>query len=196
MRSRKRECRSTRRAPRSVELLESGLAYRLPRGCPCIPLDHPQLEFAFECRLKFTRVLSCRTSTTAASDPRCWSTKGTFEGPRCADVRCPTRAATTRISRRRHGRVRRRYLLEVDDGTLIYMQNRGFLWGRAPDAMTRLRAWAFDGGPPVPHEDYYLRAQPTFETPKGKHDWLTRHVFVGVGERRVDCNFVRYYAVT
>jgi hypothetical protein len=44
--------------------------------------------------------------------------------------------------------------------------------------------------------DYYLRAQPTFETPKGKHDWLTRHVFVGIGERTPDGNLVRYYAVT
>jgi hypothetical protein len=62
--------------------------------------------------------------------------------------------------------------------------------------MTRLRAWAFEGGPPVAHEDYYLRAQPTFETPKGKHDWLTRHVFIGVGERKPDGNLVRYYALT
>ena len=89
-----------------------------------------------------------------------------------------------------------RYLLEVDDGTVIYMQNRGFLWGRAPEAMARLRAWAFEGGPPVAHEDYYLRAQPTFETPKGAHDWMTRHVFVGVGERKPDGNLVRYYALT
>lgn len=46
------------------------------------------------------------------------------------------------------------------------------------------------------HEDYYLRAQPTFETPKGTHDWLARHVFVRIGERKPDGNFVRYYAVT
>jgi hypothetical protein len=62
--------------------------------------------------------------------------------------------------------------------------------------MTRLRQWAFEGGPAVPHADYYLRAQPTFETSKGKHDWLTRHVFVGVGERKPDGNLIRYYALT
>ena len=84
----------------------------------------------------------------------------------------------------------------MDDGTIIYMQNKGYLWGRKPDAMQRLRAWAFEDGPPVAHEDYYLRAQPTFETPKGKHDWMTRHVFIGVGERRPDGNFVRYFALT
>jgi len=62
--------------------------------------------------------------------------------------------------------------------------------------MTRLRKWAFEGGSPVPHREYYLRASPTFEVSRGKHDWLTRHVFIGVGERLPDGNRVRYYALT
>jgi uncharacterized protein DUF3237 len=61
--------------------------------------------------------------------------------------------------------------------------------------MTRLRKWAFEGGKAVPHGEYYLRAAPSFEVPRGKHDWLTRHVFVGVGERLPDGNRVRYYAL-
>lgn len=87
-------------------------------------------------------------------------------------------------------------MLEVDDATIIYMQNKGFLWGRTLDAMARLRKWAFEGGEPVAHEDYYLRAQPAFETPKGQHGWLTRHVFIGVGERKPDGNLIRYYALS
>ena len=39
------------------------------------------------------------------------------------------------------------------------------------------------------------RGTPTFEVPTGKHDWLTKHVFVGVGERRSDGNLLRYYAL-
>jgi hypothetical protein len=31
--------------------------------------------------------------------------------------------------------------------------------------------------------------------PAGKHDWLTKHVFIGVGERRPDGNVLRYYAL-
>src|SRR5690606_30430194 len=88
-----------------------------------------------------------------------------------------------------------RYLLEEEDGTVILLNNRGFLWGRKPDTMQRLRDWAFAGGEPVPHEEYYLRGNPTFECPVGKHDWLTKHVFVGVGERRSDGNLLRYYAL-
>ena len=89
-----------------------------------------------------------------------------------------------------------RYMLEEDDGTLILVNNRGFLWGRTPDVMGRLRKWAFEGGAPVPHAEYYLRANPSFEVSTGKHDWLTRQVFVGVGERKPDGNLVRYYALT
>jgi hypothetical protein len=88
-----------------------------------------------------------------------------------------------------------RYLLEEDDGTLILLTNKGYLWGRKPDTMQRLRDWAFAGGAPVGHEEYYLRGNPTFEVPSGKHDWLTKHVFVGVGERRNDGNLLRYYAL-
>ena len=54
---------------------------------------------------------------------------------------------------------------------------------------------AFAGGAPVAREEYYLRGNPTFEVPNGKHDWLTKHVFVGVGERRSDGNLLRYYAL-
>ncbi len=88
-----------------------------------------------------------------------------------------------------------RYMLEEEDGTLILLNNRGFLWGRKPDTMQKLRDWAFKGGAPVPHEEYYLRGNPTFECSVGKHDWLTKHVFVGVGERRADGNRLRYYAL-
>jgi hypothetical protein len=30
----------------------------------------------------------------------------------------------------------------------------------------------------------------------GKHDWLTKNVFVGIGERKPDGNLLRYYKVT
>jgi hypothetical protein len=86
-------------------------------------------------------------------------------------------------------------MLQEEDGTLILMQNRGFLWGRNPDTMQRLREMAFAGGPTVDPSEYYLRAAPTFEVETGKHDWLMRHVFVGVGERKADGNLVRYFKV-
>jgi hypothetical protein len=54
---------------------------------------------------------------------------------------------------------------------------------------------AFAGGPAVDPSEYYLRAFPTFEVETGKHDWLMRYVFVGIGERKPDGNLIRYYAL-
>jgi hypothetical protein len=88
-----------------------------------------------------------------------------------------------------------RYMLQENDGTLIMLHNKGYLWGRYTDTMTKIRAWIFENGPVVPESDYYLRAFPTFEVEKGKHDWLMRHVIVGIGKRKEAGNIVRYYAL-
>lgn len=160
-------------------------------------LETPYLEFAFECRLMFTRVFSIPGVPNGGFRSAVLVDEGVFEGPRLKGRAIPNSGGDYAHFRDDDtGVFDARYLLEVDDGTIIYMQNRGFIWGRQPDAMQRLRSWAFEGGAPVAHEDYYLRAAPTFETSKGKHDWLTRHIFVGVGERRADGNFVRYFALT
>ena len=160
-------------------------------------LERPHLEFAFECRLKFTRVMSIPGRPEGGMRSAVLVDEGTFEGPRIRGRAVPNSGGDYAVfGEDDTARFDARYLLEVDDGTIIYMQNRGFLWGRTSDAMARLRAWAFEGGPAVDHGDYYLRGQPTFETPTGKHDWLTRHVFVGVGERKPDGNVLRYYALT
>jgi hypothetical protein len=88
-----------------------------------------------------------------------------------------------------------RYMLQENDGTLIMIYNKGYLWGRYADTMTKIRAWIFENGPVVPESDYYLRAFPTFEVEKGKHDWLMRHVIIGIGKRKEAGNIVRYYAL-
>lgn len=160
-------------------------------------MDLPRLEFAFECQLKFTSVFAVPNVPNGGFRSAVLVDDGHFEGPAMRGRTIPNSGGDYAHFRDDDTAVfDARYLLETDDGTVIYMQNKGYLWGRAPDAMARLRAWAFEGGPPVAHGDYYLRAQPTFETPKGKYEWMTRHVFIGVGERRPDGNFVRYYAVT
>lgn len=160
-------------------------------------MTQPHLEFAFECRLKFTRVQMVPDIPTGGFRSAVYVDEGVFEGPRLNGRAVPNSGGDYALFRPDDTAVfDARYMLEEADGTLIYMQNRGFLWGRQPDTMARLRAWAFEGGEPVPHADYYLRAQPSFETSKGRHDWLTRHVFIGIGERKPDGNLVRYYAVT
>lgn len=160
-------------------------------------LETPHLEFAFECRLQFTRVYSIPDVHNGGFRSAVLVDQGTFEGPRLRGKAVPNSGGDYAHFRDDDTAVfDARYLLEVDDGTIIYMQNKGYLWGREPDTMAKLRKWAFEGGEPVPHAEYYLRAQPTFEAPKGKYEWLTRHVWIGVGERKPDGNYVRYYALT
>jgi hypothetical protein len=159
-------------------------------------LSEPRLEFAFELRLYFTRVQTIPMMPTGAGRGAVYVDSGKFEGPRLRGRAVPNSGGDYSLFRPDDVLAfDARYMLEEDDGTLIMLYNRGYLWGRAPDTMKQLRDWAFAGGAPVAPGDYYLRAFPTFEVQTGKHDWLMRHVFIGVGERKPDGNLVRYYAL-
>jgi hypothetical protein len=73
------------------------------------------------------------------------------------------------------------YILEADDGTPIYIQNRGYIYNTQPNS-------------PGPA---YFRCTPYFRAPLGKHEWLNRTVIVGGGERHEnpDYTLFRYYSV-
>jgi len=160
-------------------------------------MDNPRLEFVMAVRLRFTRVQSIPDTPAGGMRSAVYVDGGEFEGPTLRGKAVPNSGGDYACFRPDDTAVfDARYMLEVDDGALILVNNRGFLWGRKPGTMDRLRDWAFGDGPVVPHAEYYLRAQPTFETSVGKYDWLTRHVFIGVGERKPDGNYVRYYALT
>lgn len=76
---------------------------------------------------------------------------------------------------------RAHYMLEADDGTPIYIENRGYIYNTQPNS-------------PGPA---YFRCTPYFRAPIGKHDWLNRTVIVGGGERheKPDYTLFRYYTV-
>lgn len=80
------------------------------------------------------------------------------------------------------------YLLELDDGTTVYVQNRGFVVPAERPA---------DADPAQLIQPAYFRVAPTFKVAQGPHDWLTRTVVVGCGERHVNPDFTlfRYYAM-
>jgi len=73
------------------------------------------------------------------------------------------------------------YLLKAEDGTLIYIMNKGYL---------------VPGGAGSTQPSYF-RITPYFRVPEGPHDWLTRTCIVGGGERRSgpDRSLFRYYAL-
>jgi hypothetical protein len=155
-----------------------------------------RLEFIFQIRLYFTRVQNIANMPSGAGRGAVYIDRGTIEGPRLNGSVEPGSGGDWALFRPDEVLATdARYMLRADDGTLILMYNRGYLWGRTADVMTRIRAWIFAGGPPVAHSEYYLRAFPTFEVESGPYDWLMRHVVIGVGERKDDGNLIRYHAV-
>lgn len=83
-----------------------------------------------------------------------------------------------------------RYHLEADDGTVIMIQNRGY---RHADPAIMERLWHLEDATDVPADAYYLRSYTMFDVAPGPHDWLARHVFVGIGERTDTGNKLSYF---
>jgi hypothetical protein len=69
-----------------------------------------------------------------------------------------------------------RYMLQLDDGALVYLRNRGYLRGSA-EAMS-----AIGRGEAVAPGEVYFRCAPQFDAASGPHHWLTSTIFVGIGE--------------
>ena len=105
---------------------------------------------------------------------------GTISGPRLSGVVVPHSGADYALVRD-DGTIElsAHYLLQAEDGTKIYIQNRGYL----------VRARPGDAQPS------YFRLTPYFRVPAGPHDWLSRSVIVGGGERLTnpDRSLFRYY---
>lgn len=158
--------------------------------------DNPKLEYVFEIDLNFTRVHNINNMPTGAGRGAVYLDSGTVRGPHLNGIAIPDSGGDWALFRPDDVlSFDARYMLQADDGTLILLRNNGYLWGRHPDTMAKIRAWIFEDGPVVPESDYYLRANPTFEVESGKYDWLMRHVFIGIGRRKEAGNVVRYYAL-
>ena len=82
-----------------------------------------------------------------------------------------------------------RYTIETDKGQLIYVQNPGMRHA-APDVMKRLLA-----GETVDPNSVYFRTVPKFETASPDLQWLTRAVFIGIGERYPNDVRIRFWRV-
>ena len=115
---------------------------------------------------------------------------GTIEGPRLQGKVVANSGGDWAMYRPDHAvTFNARYMLEADDGTQIYMQNRGYRHA-PPETAARMEALE-----PVDPTMYYMRVAPTFETPAGKHDWLMRTIIVGSAQRHADHSIFDYYAV-
>ena len=153
----------------------------------------PKIEFAFRVRIYFKE--RHRFAPTTPNGGRVYvpPAGGDISGPRLQGRVIPYSGADwARGHSDGAGELNAHYMLEASDGTPIYINNRGYLYGRdetgrpvrnpgqmqdqantGSDTATR---WAIA-------PDTYFICIPQFDAPVGPHDWLTRYVIVGRGTR-------------
>jgi len=156
-------------------------------------LDRPALELAFRVRLDFGDGPRLRFAPALKAFSRGFVAVvgGELDGPRLSGRVVPFSGGDwPRIWASGLVEFEAHYLLEADDGTPIYIHNRGVAWS-SPEVMARIEA-----GESVDPAETYCRITPRFEAPEGPYEWLNRTIFVGVAERRGASTFFDYYAVT
>jgi hypothetical protein len=165
-------------------------------GAPAASPPHPepksldvvpaiQLEYVFQIRIDFSE----RVSFATPNGRRAYvpAVGGVIEGPRLQGKVVPHSGADYAGN----GRLDAHYMLEASDGTMIYINNTGYLYpvdGKPIDRNDP--SWGGD-------REFYFRCTPYFDTPVGPHDWLTRTVIVGTAKRHAnpDYTIFTYYAV-
>ena len=149
----------------------------------------PQFEYSFSIALTLAPVRWIRPTTMGATRGAVYVTEGTVEGPGIKGVVIPMSGGDWPLVRP-DGVIDfdARYLLELEDGTTIYMQNRGYRWAADPDIAAKMSR-----NEPVDPSQYYMRVSPKFDVPQGPHDWMARHLFVGIAEKTPGANRIHYY---
>jgi hypothetical protein len=82
-----------------------------------------------------------------------------------------------------------RYVLELQDGSRVFVQNTALRVASAEDSAKIRR------GEPVDPARVYFRCQPKFEATTPLWAWLAEHQFIGVGLRLPDAVHLSFYKV-
>ena len=148
----------------------------------------PSLEFVFEIK---ALIATPRSAGHSGEGERLHIaiTGGTVAGPGLNGKVLPGGSDWPLITPAGLSRIDAHYSIEADDGTLIYVHNRGIRVSSA-ETLAKLRA-----GLPVESEEVYLRGAPVFDAPDGVHRWLAESLFVCTIEPRKDQVVVRVYRV-
>lgn len=151
----------------------------------------PQLDFAFRVRIDFPTGARIRFPVRGGEMRGFVSVAGgTVTGPRLAGDVVPGSGGDWPVFRSDDVvAFDARYLIRAVDGTIIQVFNRGYAHAPA-DTQARI-----DRGEPVDPAENYFRLSPVFETAPGPYDWLTRTVFIGIGEKQADHSIFDFFAV-
>ena len=157
----------------------------------------PQCEFALEVRLRFAPLPKVVDMPSGGSRGMVKLDGGEFEGPALSGIALPGSGGDFCLFRTDGVLVGdARYMLQEKDGSCFMLNTRGYIWGRGPEVMKKFERIAHGLSKEiVTPEEVYFRTLTMFEAPTGKHDWLARHAFVGIGRRTESGNCIRYYKV-
>lgn len=159
-----------------------------------MPAPHPfapRFEHVFTISIELTKPYWIEPPARGETRAAIYAASGTVSGPCLNGKVIPMSGGDFPLSRP-NGVIDfdARYLLEADDGAVIYLENRGYRWARdksVAERMGRNEEAGFD--------EYYMRVTPKFDAPAGPHEWLSRHVFVGVAEKLPGANRIHYFVV-
>ena len=151
----------------------------------------PRLEHAFTISITLTKPYWIKPGARGDTRAAIYAADGRVEGPRLNGTVVPMSGGDFPLSRP-NGVIDfdARYLLEADDGAIIYLENRGYRWARSDAIAERMRS-----NQPVDFSEYYMRVTPRFDAPAGPHEWLSQHVFIGVAEKTPGANRIHYFVV-
>lgn len=151
----------------------------------------PKFEYVMTVRLKLGTLVKVKDSPRGEERNFIDVLEGTFEGPRLKGIVIPQTGGDYAL-KRPGGELEfdARYLLKENDGTIIYMQNYGLRWS-SPEISEKLSNHEV-----VSRSEYYMCTSPRFEVERGPHDWMTKHIFVGIGEKTPEGNAIHYYKIS
>lgn len=152
----------------------------------------PQFEHAFSIAITLSKPYWLRPTNMGAMRAAVYATEGTIEGPNGLKGRVIPMSGGDWPLVRPDGVIDfdARYLLEMDDGTVIYLQNRGYRWAYTPEIAERMSR-----NEHADPSEYYMRVSPKFDVPEGPWDWMSKHIFVGVAEKLPGSNCIHYFKV-
>ncbi len=151
----------------------------------------PRFEFAFTVGITLGHARYLQPSHTGMTRAAVYAVDGYLEGPGISGKVIPMSGGDFPLVRA-DGVIDfdARYMFELDDGTVVYLQSRGYRWARTPEI-----AEAMSRNEPAEPDDYYMRVSPKFDVPAGKWEWLSKHIFVGVAEKIPGANRIHYFRV-
>jgi hypothetical protein len=151
----------------------------------------PCFEHAFTISIDLTKPHWVNPSARGETRAAIFAARGTVEGPRLNGRVIPMSGGDFPLLRP-DGVIDfdARYLLETEDGAIIYLENRGYRWARDSEVVAAMRR-----NETADFADYYMRVTPKFDAPAGPYEWLSRHVFVGVAEKLPGANRIHYFVV-